>query len=115
SPPLCAVPRGAALARSSRAEFVGKKAGGRPHVTVESLRVGGDQRLARFNIRTTEQQTEKVKKAILDAFGPSLARVEMTVQGAKPIAGAAGSTAGAAAKPAAAATGLTRFAGGREY
>src|SRR5262249_20304197 len=103
------------LSESSRAEFVRQKASGLPDVTVESLRVGGDQRLARFNIRTTEQQTEKVKKAILDAFGPSLARVEMTVQGAKPIAGAAGSTAGAAAKPAAAATGLTRFAGGREY
>ena len=35
---------------------------------------------ARFNIRTTEQDTEQVKKEILEAFGPTLARVEMTVE-----------------------------------
>ena len=44
--------------------------------------------LTRFNIRTTDQDPEHVKNEILDAFGPSLARVEMTVSEGKPIAGA---------------------------
>ncbi|HZW30860.1 MAG TPA: protein translocase subunit SecF, partial [Isosphaeraceae bacterium] len=99
------------LSESSRAEFVREKARQLPDVTVESLRVGNDQRLARFNIRTTDQNPEKVKKVILDAFGPSLARVEMTASEGQPIASAAAGEAGKAA----AATTPIRFAGGRQY
>ncbi len=84
-----------------------------PDVTVESLRVARDKTLARFNIRTTEQDDKLVKNKVLDAFGPSLARVEMSVGEAKPIAsGPVPSGAGAAR------TGTTlanRFAGGRQY
>jgi SecD/SecF fusion protein len=101
-----------ALSESKRAEFVRQKAGVLPDVTVESLRVSSDksQRLARFNIRTTAQDAELVKNKILEAFGPSLARVEMSIGEAKPIPAAP--TAGASK------TGSTlaaRFAGGRAY
>ncbi len=58
-------------------------------MTVESLKVGQDKTLTRFNIRTTEQKPEQVKKTILEAFGPSLERVEMTAGEAKPIPAAA--------------------------
>ena len=98
--------------RSSSAQ----KASVLPDVTVESLRVGNDTKLARFNIRTTatdqdsQQEKDKVKNKILEAFGPALAKVEMTVGDAKPIPGAA---AGDASKTSPALT--TRFAGGREY
>ena len=104
------------LSESRRAEFVRQKASVLPDVTVESLRLGKDTRLARFNIRTTatdnpdQQEKDKVKNKIIDAFGPALARVEMTVGDAKPIPAAA---AGDASKTNPALS--TRFAGGREY
>ena len=104
------------LSESRRAEFVRQKASVLPDVTVESLRVGNDTKLARFNIRTTatdqdsQQEKDKVKNKILEAFGPALAKVEMTVGDAKPIPSAA---AGDASKTSPALT--TRFAGGREY
>jgi SecD/SecF fusion protein len=97
------------LSESRRAEFVRQKAGVLPDVTVESLRVAKDARLARFNIRTTDQDINRVKNKILESFGPSLARVEMQVGEAKPIAPAA-------AEPAKGGAALTsRFAGGRQY
>jgi SecD/SecF fusion protein len=99
------------LSDSRRAEFVREKATRiLPDVTVESLRVSNDKRLSRFNIRTTDQSPDHVKKAILDAFGPTLARVEMTFGEGRPIAGTA-PAAGQATGDAAA----SRFAGGREY
>jgi SecD/SecF fusion protein len=98
------------LSESRRAEFVRQKAGVLPDVTVESLRLGTDTRLARFNIRTTDQDADQVKNKILDAFGPSLDRVKMTIGEAKPIPGA---PAGDASKTGPALT--TRFAGGRQY
>jgi len=98
------------LSESRRAGFVRQKAGVLPDVTVESLRVGNDTRLARFNIRTTDQDADQVKNKILDAFGPSLARVKMTIGEAKPIPAA---PAGDASKTGPALT--TRFAGGRQY
>ncbi|MGC8638309.1 MAG: protein translocase subunit SecD [Isosphaeraceae bacterium] len=100
-----------ALSESRRAEFVREKAGVLPDVTVESLRVSSDKsgRLARFNIRTTEQNLEQVKVKILDAFGKSLARVEMTAGEPKAIPAAPAGTAKTGSAPAA------RFAGGREY
>src|SRR5258707_11419401 len=73
---------------SQRASFVRHKASVLPDVTVESLKVGKDQRLTRFNIRTTEQDTEKVKEAILKSFGPALQRVVMTPSESKPLASA---------------------------
>ena len=77
------------LSESQRAELVRRKAKDLPDVTVESLRMGNDKKLARFNIRTTDPNLDRVKNEILKAFGPSLARVNMTVDEAKPIAGAA--------------------------
>jgi SecD/SecF fusion protein len=94
------------LSESQRASYVRQKAGVLPDVTVESLKVGQDQTLNRFNIRTTEQNAEKVKKTILDAFGTGLERVVMAVGEAKPIPAAAPDAKDAA--PA-------RFADGRQY
>jgi SecD/SecF fusion protein len=71
------------LADSQRAEFVREKASILPDVTVESLRVSNDKRLARFNIRTTNDKPDDVRAKILDAFKSSLARVEMTYSEAK--------------------------------
>jgi SecD/SecF fusion protein len=102
-----------ALSESQRAELVREKASILPDVTVESLRVGDDRTLARFNIRTTDQNPDQVKKRILDAFGPSLARVSMNYGAARPIARAPSAGPDESAKPAAVAA--ARFAGGREY
>ena len=90
---------------SQRAEMVRDRSSVLPDVTVESLRIGDDVRLARFNIRTTDQEPDRVKNKILEAFGTTLARVEMKSSDGKPIA--------AAAQPGGAAP--LRFAGGREY
>jgi SecD/SecF fusion protein len=95
------------LSDSQRAEFVRERASALPDVTVESLRVSNDRSLTRFNIRTTDDKPEHVKQAVLDAFGPSLARVVMTHGEARPIPTAA---AGAPADAV-----IDRFAGGREY
>lgn len=101
-----------ALTESSRANFVRTRASVLPAVTVESLRVGKDQALTRFNIRTTDQSIEGVKNAILKSFGPALERVVMTVGEARPIpAAAAPSPSATDAKPVL----VSRFAGGRQY
>jgi SecD/SecF fusion protein len=97
-----------ALSDSHRAEFVREKAGILPDVTVESLRVSNDKTLSRFNIRTTDDKKDNVRQTILDAFGPSLARVVLTVGGEKPIPAQAGGEA-------AAGDAAPRFGGGREY
>jgi SecD/SecF fusion protein len=105
------------LSESRRAEFVRQKASVLPDVTVESLRVGDDAKLARFNIRTTATDTdktpekEKVKNRIIDAFGDALAKVDMAVGEPKPIP-AAPAAAGAGQGGAAV---TSRFTGGREY
>ncbi|HKM52668.1 MAG TPA: protein translocase subunit SecF, partial [Isosphaeraceae bacterium] len=98
------------LSESKRAEFVRSKASVLPDVTVESLRIARDSSLTRFNIRTTEQEATPVKEKILEAFGPALAKVEMTVGSPSPIAGT--STAEPSKNSPAL---ITRFAGGREY
>ena len=51
-----------------------------PDVTVESLNVGDDKRLARFNIRTTEneQPEQGQEPRSSKSFGTALERVEMT-------------------------------------
>jgi SecD/SecF fusion protein len=97
---------------SQRASYVRHKASVLPDVTVESLKVGKDQSLTRFNIRTTEQDTEKVKDTILKAFGPSLQRVVMTPGDPKPIPLTA--SLPAEATPATPAP-VGRFAGGEEF
>ncbi|WP_165246542.1 protein translocase subunit SecD [Paludisphaera soli] len=104
------------LTDSKRTEFVREKAGVLPDVTIESLRVSQNQKekAARFNIRTTEQDSTKVKDQIIEAFGPSLAKVEMTVGAEKALAGAP-APAAAAAGAKAPSTIAARFAGGREY
>jgi SecD/SecF fusion protein len=96
-----------ALNESGRAEFVREKASVLPDVTVESLRMGKDSSVARFNIRTTDQDTEHVKRQIIDSFGQSLARVEMTYSEGTVI-----SASGAAQGPGPA---VKRFANGTEY
>ena len=103
-----------ALNESQRASYVRKTATEKaklPDVTVESLNVGGKSSGARYNIRTTEKKIDEVvKPAILEAFGPALARVELTAGEPKPIAAAppADPKATAPATP-------ERFAGGRQY
>ena len=104
-------PKVKTLSESDRAAFVREKARKLPDPTVESLRMGDDNKVARFNIRTTDQNLDHVKNEILTAFGPSLARVEMTASEGKPVAGAPATAD--AAKTAQAPVG--RFAGGREY
>jgi SecD/SecF fusion protein len=103
------------LSESRRAEFVRQKASVLPDVTVESLRIGKES-LSRFNIRTTatdqetQQEKDRVKNKIIEAFGPALGKVEMTVTGSKTIASAqAADTANAGS------TVPNRFAGGHEY
>ena len=100
-----------ALSESQRAQLVRAKASVLPDVTVESLRMGEDKRSARFNVRTTEKDTERVKQEIVKAFGSSLARVEMTYTDGKPIAPT--QEGGDQSKTAPART--SRFTGGREY
>lgn len=99
------------LSDSQRAEFVRDKSRVLPDVTVESLRVGQDQKLARFNIRTTNQSADEVKNKILESFGTALARVELTPGEGKPIPSTAAGSETSKSTP-----GLApRFAGGRQY
>ena len=81
------------LTESQRAEFVRQKASVLPDVTVESLRVGKDNKLTPVqhphDRRQEQPEKDKVKDKILEAFGPALAKVEMTVGEAKPIPAAA--------------------------
>lgn len=96
------------LPDSKRTEFVRQKAGVLPDVTIESLRVGNTQKAGRFNIRTTDQDPQHVKNQIIEAFGHALAKIDMTIGEAQPIA---------AADPAKgdSSSSVTRFAGGRQY
>ena len=101
---------------SQRASFVREKARELPDATVESLKIGRETKLNRFNIRTTMEKPEEVKERILKAFGPTLSRVQMTVSAPAPIAAAA-----AAVEPVKGASAATpvatsdRFSGGRKY
>lgn len=103
------------LSESRRAAFVRERASKLPDVTVESLKVGQDEKLNRFNIRTTDQSIDRVKTTILDSFKKSLARVEMTYDEGKPIAPGSTAPAASGAEQAAAPATTTRFAGGRQY
>ncbi len=102
------------LSESQRAQLVRQKAGILPDVTVESLRLTDDKSLARFNIRTTEVNPDKVKTAILQSFGTALARVELNYSEGKPIPSAPASSPGEPPKTASVSA-PTSFAGGREY
>jgi SecD/SecF fusion protein len=100
---------------SQRAQLVRQKASVLPDVTVESLRIGDDKNVTRFNIRTTADKIDTVRDKILSSFGTTLAKVEMTYSEGQPIAPlappapAAGASAKDAKPPA------QRFAGGHEY
>ncbi|MFO0910182.1 MAG: protein translocase subunit SecD [Isosphaeraceae bacterium] len=96
------------LSDSQRAGFVRDKASVLPDVTVESLKVTSDQTLTRFNIRTTDPKPDDVKTKIVEAFGPSLAKVKLTFSEPKPIEAVAPAVAKAN-------TVTDRFAGGRQY
>ena len=100
------------MSESQRASFVRRKAHELPDATVESLKVGRETKLTRFNIRTTMEKPEEVKERILKAFGSTLARVQMTSSEPSPITTPAKPAEGAA--PASAAT-TDRFVGGRKY
>jgi SecD/SecF fusion protein len=102
------------LSGSQRASFVRDRARNLPDVTVESLKIGREENLTRFNIRTTVQDPEKVKDDILKEFGPTLQRVEMTFSPPKPIP-AAGSSAAPAPAGTARPAATDRFAGGQEF
>jgi len=114
-------PEVANLSDAARTTFVREKARELPDVTVESLSVGGEKSGERYNIRTTEQKIEKVKKAVLDSFGPALQRVEMTVGPPTAIAAIAATTpaepakADSKAKDEPKVDAVDRFAGGRQY
>jgi SecD/SecF fusion protein len=92
---------------SQRASYVRVKASVLPDVTVESLKMREDTSLTRFNVRTTMAEPEKVKTAILEAFGPALARVQLSVGAPQPVAAAAPAVVKAGE--------AERFAGGRQY
>ena len=67
------------LSESQRAELVRKKASVLPDVTVESLRMGERQASWRGSTSAPPTKTRSESRSeILEAFGPSLARVEMT-------------------------------------
>ena len=82
------------LTESQRAQLVRQKASVLPDVTVESLRLSDDKSLARFNIRTTEVNPDKVKTEILRSFGTALARVELSTSEGKAIPAAPAPPAG---------------------
>lgn len=92
------------LSASQRAAFVRERASVLPSVTVESLMVGNDQTLSRFNIRTTDENIDQVKATVLKAFDTTLERVQMTAGPASPLV-----------KDAARPEAVERFAGGRQY
>lgn len=94
-----------ALSDSKRTEFVRSRASVLPDVTIESLRVGEAQKASRFNIRTTDQDPQHVKNEIIESFGHALAKIDMTIGEAQPIASADASKGETA----------SRFAGGRQY
>ena len=108
------------LSESKRTSFVRDKAKALPDVTVESLNVGGSKAGVRYNIRTTEQNRDVVKKAVLEAFGSALQRVEMTAGPGSTIAAVA-PTADQPAKEVEAAkaepspASSERFVGGKQY
>ena len=99
------------LSPSARTAFVRDKSSALPDVTVESLSVGDEAAASRYNIRTTEQDINKVKANVLDSFGTALQRVALTPGAAKPIPPA---PADAATQPEGETT-FDRFAGGEEY
>jgi len=101
------------LSESRRASFVRDKASVLPDVTVESLKVGQDRTLTRFNLRTTDQDPNRVKESILKAFGGSLERVVMTYDAGKPITSDA--TSAPAPADATKSAIADRFADGRQY
>ncbi|HEU5115095.1 MAG TPA: protein translocase subunit SecF, partial [Isosphaeraceae bacterium] len=79
-----------------------------PDVSIESLNVEGENRGTRFNVRTTETDSDKVQRQIRQQFGSALAR--LTVDVSKPQAipePPKDDEAGSAI--------AQRFAGGRAY
>ncbi len=104
------------LGDSQRASFVREKTQDvLPDVTVESLKVGTDKSLTRFNIRTTDEQPENVKEKILETFGSALEKVEMTFGEPKPIPAAAPEKKPETGAATTAPVLVDRFAGGRTY
>jgi SecD/SecF fusion protein len=99
------------LTESQRTSFVRKNVK-LPDVTVETLTIGNGKAGESYNIRTTEQDIEKVKKTVLDAFGSALQRVQLTVGPPKAIGGTEPAKPETKDKPK---EGTDKFAGGRAY
>lgn len=98
------------LNESQRSSFVRRQAieAKLPDVSIESLNVEGENRGTRFNVRTTETDSDDVQRKIRQQFGDALARLKVKVS--KPVAipePPKDEEAGAAL--------AKRFAGGREY
>lgn len=60
-----------------RSAYVRKTASVLPDVTIESLNVGGESVVTRFNIRTSDENLSQVQEKVSQAFGSALARVEL--------------------------------------
>jgi SecD/SecF fusion protein len=111
-------PKIAPLSDSQRAAFVRGQSSVLPDVTVESLKLGQDKSLTRFNIRTTEDKLPTVKDKILKAFDTTLKRVIMTASEPKPIPAKPEATVAEAKKEATVTTtpaAAIDFPGGSEY
>ncbi len=107
-------PKIAPLSDSQRASFVRQQASVLPDVTVESLKLGQDKSLTRFNIRSTEDDLATVKDKILKAFDTTLKRVIMTASEPKPIPAKPDVPVAAAKKEATTPAAATDFPGGSE-
>lgn len=89
-----------------RSAYVRKTAGVLPDVTIESLNVGGESVVTRFNIRTSDENLANVQEKVSQAFGTALARVELktgerkAIEAPKPAAPTDDATKKAEPKPA---------------
>ncbi|MFM1800914.1 MAG: hypothetical protein RJA81_266, partial [Planctomycetota bacterium] len=90
-----------------RSAYVRKTAGVLPDVTIESLNVGNESVVTRFNIRTSDENLAEVQQKVSDAFGTALARVELKVGDRQPVEAPKAEGEEKAEKPADAATAAT--------
>jgi SecD/SecF fusion protein len=101
------------LSEGARAAYVRTKASEvLPDPSVETLNVTGEERGVRFNIRTTDEKVDQVRRNIVKAFGPVLARPRITVTNPVTVAG---SRPTVAEKAKASEAAEARFAGGHRY
>jgi SecD/SecF fusion protein len=83
--------------------------------SVETLNVGSDRGGIRYNIRTTEENSEDVQRRVLAAFSKTIAQVETKIGQPQPIPAAATEASKEAAKTTTTAPAQASFAGGTSY